>query len=465
MKLNDLLAGQPPIRSFPDARVQIRKDLTASGRRLVVIDDDPTGVQTVHGVRVYFNWSASVLRKAVDSQDPVFFISTNSRSLHKAEVRSLSLEVGSNLKEAAGRAGAEIILASRSDSTLRGHFPFELEALTAGLGLKPDGVIIVPAFFEAGRYTVDDIHYAEQSGELVPVHRTEFARDPVFSFHTSDLKAWVVEKTGGQFAAEAVKSISLKMIRESGPAAVAASLMKASRGTPVIVNAAAYEDLEVVALGIIMAESRGKIFTYRCAASFIKARGGFEDKQLLTHQDLAAGGGAGLIIVGSYVEKTSRQLRQLLNSGLVEGVELKVAELIGEETRQVEIRSASGKINRRLALGATTVLYTSREVQTSPNQDFLAGGNIIMRSICEAVKDLEVCPSYVVAKGGITSLEVARRSLNAQEAYALGQIIAGVPVVRLGAESRWPDIPYVIFPGNVGDDTALLKVVKILQGV
>ena len=464
MKLSEILVKQPPVRRIPDARVQIRKSLIASGKRLVVIDDDPTGMQTVHGVRVFMDWSVDVLRKAIASEEPVFFISTNSRSLSPVETQNLSLEVGRNLREAAQLEGVEILLTSRSDSTLRGHFPSEVDALTSGLGLEPDGIIIVPAFFEAGRYTIDDIHRVEQDGELVPVHQTEFARDPVFGFKNSDLKAWVVEKMNSAIRAEDVRSISLKLLREGGPEAVTRELLGASDRVPVIANATCYEDLEVLSLGIISAEEKGKKFAYRCAASFIKARGGFEDKPLLTHQDLAAGDGPGLIVVGSYVEKTSRQLQQLLDSGLAEGIELRVRELQRKESRKSEIQSVSKMMNQKLAAGISTVLYTSRKLQIDSNQNFQEIGNVIMQSLCQVVGQIQFRPAYLVAKGGVTSIELARTALNVREAFAIGQIIGGVPVWRLGAEARWSDTPYVVFPGNVGDDRALLRVITVLRG-
>jgi len=464
VKLSEIIATQPLVRHIPDARRQIRKSLVDSGKRLVVIDDDPTGVQTIHGVSVFMDWSVEVLRKAIASTEPVFFISTNSRSLNPVETQNLSLEVGRNLREAARLEGVEILLASRSDSTLRGHFPYEVDALTSGLGLKPDGIIIAPAFFEGGRYTVDDIHRAEQDGELVPVHQTEYARDPVFGFKNSNLKAWVEEKTNGAVKAGDVQSVSLSMLREGGPEAVANKLLNISDRAPVVVNATCYEDLEIMSLGITSAEKRGKKFVYRCAASFIKARGGFEDKPLLTHQDLIAGGGPGLIVVGSYVEKTSRQLQRLLGSGLAEGVELRVQELQTEENREGEIQSVLKMVNQKLVAGITTVLYTSRKFQAASNQDFQETGNVIMQSLCEVVKLIQCKPGYMVAKGGVTSIEVARNALDVRKALAIGQIIDGVPVWRLGEEARWPDIPYVVFPGNVGGDEALLRAVKVLQG-
>ena len=166
----------------------------------------------------------------------------------------------------------------------------------------------------------------------------------------------------GSIRAEDVLSISLDLIRRGGPEAVAGVLLQAENRRPIAVNAACYEDLEVMVLGLLQAERQGKKFVYRCAASFIKARGGFADKPLLSYEELAPGRGPGLIVAGSYVEKTSRQLRQLLDSGLAEGVELSVSSLDKQDSRQKEIQQAAGLINRRLASGITTVLYSSREV-------------------------------------------------------------------------------------------------------
>lgn len=464
MRLSEILAYQPPVRRIACAREQIRKSLIASGKRLVVIDDDPTGVQTIHGVSVFMNWSADVLREAIASKEPVFFISTNSRSLNPVEAQGLSLEVGRNLREAIQLEGAEVLLASRSDSTLRGHFPYEVDALTSGLGLELDGIIIAPAFFEAGRYTIDDVHWAEQDGELVPVNQTEFARDPVFSFKNSNLKAWVAEKMNNVVRDEDVKSISLKMLREGGPEAVMGELLRASDKLPVIVNATCYEDLEILALGIMSAEKKGKKFAYRCAASFIKARGGFEDKPLLTHQDLVTNSEPGLIVAGSYVDKTSRQLKQLIDSGLAEGIELRVQELQHEANRNREIQLVSKMVNQKLVKGVTTVLYTTRKLQIASEQNFQEIGKVIMQSLCEVIGQIHFRPGYLVAKGGSTSIELARTALNVKKAFAIGQIIGGVPVWRLGSEARWSDIPYVVFPGNVGDDSALLRVITILKG-
>nr|GEX57316.1 ketose-bisphosphate aldolase, class-II [Tanacetum cinerariifolium] len=64
------------------------------------------------------------------------------------------------------------------------------------------------------------------------------------------------------------------------------------------------------------------------------------------------------------------------------------------------------------------------------------------------------------SQGGITSSDIATKALEAKRAKIVGQALAGVPLWQLGPESRHPGVPYIVFPGNVGDSNALAKVVK-----
>lgn len=461
MTLAEMLANQPPVNRIPGARSLIRQRLLESGRRIAVVDDDPTGTQTVHGVRVYFEWSAGLLRAAMSEGGPVFFISTNSRGLPPARAVEVSREVGQNLREAAAETGAQVVIASRSDSTLRGHYPYEVDALADGFGVKLDGVIVAPAFFEGGRFTIDDVHYVEQNGEMIPAHLTEFAKDPTFGFANSNLKKWIEEKTRGAVKAERVRSISLRTIREGGPEAVTRQFIEANDGEPIVVNAACYEDLDLAVLGLLEAESQGRTFAYRCAASFVKARGGFEDKPLLKAEELGAGGAPGLVAVGSYVERTSRQLEALLETGAAAGVELRVDLLLDSSSRDEEVRRAAEEAGRALRRGLTAAVYTSRETHLTRRAGFLDIGNAIMDGLCRAVSGVGSAPGFVIAKGGITSIEIARRALGIREGYVLGQILLGVPVLRTPPDTRWPGIPYVIFPGNVGDERSLARAVDV----
>ncbi len=464
MKLSDILASLPPVRAIADAQGNIRKQLKESGKHLVVVDDDPTGTQTVHGVMVYTDWSIKELSQALTSEEPVFYISTNSRSLKRKQAEELNYQLGRDLTEAAKLQNKEVIIASRSDSTLRGHFPHEVEAILSGLGWKDvDGIILLPAFFEGGRYTINDIHWVDEGERIVSAEKTEFARDPVFGYKHGNLRLWVEEKTGGRVKAEEVPSISLETIRQGGPEAVAEELMCVEGCLPVIVNAACYRDLEVFVLGLLSAESKGKRFIYRCAASFVKARGGFPDKGLLTCEELKAGKGPGLIVVGSYVEKTSRQLACLLDSHLGIGVELRVEKLLEAGERNSEIRFVVGEVNKYLSRGKLVAVYTSRDKKIDGEKHFLEIGRVIMSSLCRVVEGIKASPGFLVAKGGITSIEIARSALGVKKSLVLGQIVPGVPVWRLGAESRWPGIPYVVFPGNVGDERTLSRVVTVFK--
>lgn len=463
MRLSDIMANLPPVKEEIGAREKIRTKLKESSKRLVVVDDDPTGTQTVHGVKVYMDWSVKELRKALGTGGSVFYISTNSRSLNPEEARELNYALGKNLKESSRMEGKDVLLASRSDSTLRGHFPDEVQALKDGFGERFDGIIIAPCFFEAGRYTIDDIHWVEQGGEVISAEKTEFAKDPTFGYKHGNLRYWVEEKTKGKVNASDVYSVSIEVIRKGGPDAVTEELLKVSNGRPVIVNATCYEDLEVFVLGLIAAEECGKEFIYRCAASFVKVRGGFEDIPLLSYEQLKPDEGPGLVIVGSYVEKTTRQLKALLQSGLVSSIELSVSKLLDKNEHDKEIQRVKEEADNQMAKGNSIAIYTSRDIVK--RDDFLETGKVIMTSLCDMVKRIRLKPGFVIAKGGITSIEIAKRALGVSNAEVMGQIAGGVPVWRLGSESRWDEIPYVVFPGNVGDDKTLADVVLILKGM
>jgi len=450
--------------SIPDARERIRESLTASGKRLVVIDDDPTGTQTVRDVPVCLDLSLESLLQTAASAGPVFYVSTNSRSLPEDEAAKLSVQVGHSVSAAASALGFDPLLASRSDSTLRGHFPQEVEALTEGMGLECDGIVLAPAFFEGGRFTIDDVHLVQQGGELVPAAMTEFARDPVFGYHSADLKSWVEEKTRGRWSREEVLSVSLPLLQDGGPEAAAEMLSRCTGGRPVVVNAACYAHLDTFVLGLIRAEEAGKRFVYRCSASFVKSRGGFPDSPLLGAEEVCAAPGPGLVVAGSYVERTSHQLEALIRSGLAEGVEVAAGELADDSRRQREVERAAQRVERLLSSGRTALVYTSRARLPGEGKEFLEAGRKLMGGLCGIVERVGCRPAYLVAKGGITSIEIARQALGAKRCDVLGQILPGVPVWRMGEEGRWPGIAYTVFPGNVGDDQSLTRVVSLLSG-
>ncbi len=472
------LASQPPERRIEGAVDEIRGRVAESGRRVAVLDDDPTGVQSVHGVPVLTTWAVEDLRWALAQPSPTFYILTNSRSLPEEEAVALNREIASNLSEAADEAGVDFDVVSRSDSTLRGHYPAETDALAEALGESgrgPDGLIICPAFFEAGRITVDDVHWVRQDGALIPAGQTEFASDHSFGYRSSDLKAWVEEKTGGRQKAREVLSVSLADLREGGPERVLALLEGASGERPVVVNAASYADLEVFVLGLLAAEAGGKRFLYRTGPSFVRTRGGITEPKILGPEHLyrkRRKEGHGLVLVGSYVPTTTRQLEAALALQEVRGVEMSVPRLLEPESREAELRRVAEEVNGSLST-SEVVVYTSRELVTAGEagraglSNFEIGASVsgalveVMRRVDRALP-----LSFVVAKGGITSSDIATKGLEVRRAEVAGPLLPPgiVPVWILPDENDFPGLPYVIFPGNVGRPDSLARTIEVLRG-
>ncbi len=457
----------PP--EFPeDLAGQVRAAVAASGRKLVALDDDPTGVQTVHDTAVLARWSVADLSAELRDSRPVCFVLTNSRSLPKPAAVRLNREVVTNLVAASTETGVSFTVASRSDSTLRGHFPAETDAIAQVLG-GVDAVLLVPAFFEGGRYTVGDVHWVHDGERLVPAAETEFARDATFGYRASNLRDWVAEKTEGRVATGEVASLSIADVRRGGLERVATLLSAVSDGRPIVVNAASYRDLDVIVLGLLRAEEVGKRFVYRTGAGFVRARAGLAERPLLSRADLLGPGAPaplpGLVVVGSHVRRTGEQLARLLELDGVVGIELIVSRVLDAATREGEVRRARDAAGAALARGGTPVVATSRQVEQAPDPVAqLRVSRAASAALVDVVRGVEARPGWVVAKGGITSSDVGTEALGAQRAIALGQVRPGIPVWRLGPETRFPGLPYVVFPGNVGGPQTLAKVVSLLRG-
>jgi uncharacterized protein YgbK (DUF1537 family) len=202
----DVLFGTlPSVWRDASLRQQIAIHNARANRCIVALDDDPTGTQTVHDVWVLTGWRVDDLRAALASGEAALFILTNTRSMPLAHAQALNRKVAANLGSAARAEGRPVTVVSRGDSTLRGHYPGEVEALADELaraeGTRFDGICIVPFFPEGGRFTVGNVHWVLEGQQLIPAALTPYARDPVFGYIHSELPLWVEEKTGGRICA------------------------------------------------------------------------------------------------------------------------------------------------------------------------------------------------------------------------------------------------------------------------
>ena len=473
-----LFATLPPEWPDPALEAELARAVEANGRKVVVLDDDPTGSQTMHDIDVLTTWPREQLSAALLGTDRSFYVLTNSRSLPAKEAIALNVQIASNLARAARETGVPFDLVSRSDSTLRGHYPAEIDALQTTLEhefrdtREPafDGHVLVPFFAEGGRYTIGNVHWVAEGEWLVPAGQTEYAQDRVFGYRSSDLRAWVAEKTGGRFSPEQVLSITIEDLRQGGPPRVAERLAAVSGGRPVVLNCAADSDLRVFVAGLLEAEAAGKRFLFRTGASFVRARSVLPGRPPVSADELGIDGTktGGLVVVGSYIRKSGEQLQALLALEGATGIELDVNRVLdaraGGSGRAAEVERAGREAGRALAGGGTAVLYTSRaHVGGSSEAESLRISASISSALVETASLVDERPRFIVAKGGITSSDLATRALQVKRARVLGQIIPGVSVWRLGAESRYPGLPYVVFPGNVGGPDALAEVVRKLN--
>ena len=133
------LTALPPVRVEPDARQRIRKALADAGRRIAVLDDDPTGSQTVHDVAVVTVFDPDEIAAGLDGPGSTCFILTNTRSMGEADAVALNTRIGRTVFELSRRLDAPIDVISRSDSTLRGHVIAEVHRAGRGTpgGTRP----------------------------------------------------------------------------------------------------------------------------------------------------------------------------------------------------------------------------------------------------------------------------------------------------------------------------------------
>jgi uncharacterized protein YgbK (DUF1537 family) len=463
LKLYDLIKGLPSGNEKDPGR-DIQRFTLKNEITTIVLDDDPTGTQTVHNVPVLTQWTHALIEDELINKTPVFYILTNSRSLNSASAEKLNAELGEMICHASGKTGRKVRVISRSDSTLRGHYPAEVIALKKALCLEESTDIIIPAFYQGGRYTIEDIHYVEEDEILIPAAETPFAKDKTFGYRSSNLKEWIIEKTENSITMDQIGSVSLSEIRKFDIDAILKTLEDPGYKA-IVVNAVTENDLKVVATALLMAEDNGKKFLYRTAASIVPVITGIENKPVMKKDDFDLDTSAGgLIVVGSYVPKSTAQLEFLLKNDKIRSVELNAEEIIYGKDQLKSQDSMARQISKMIASGENVVLYTSRKLVTGKeSEESLKINNKVARALNYVINKISVRPSFVIAKGGITSSDIATECFKVSRALVLGQIIPGVPVWKL--DGKWEGLTYIVFPGNVGKENSLSQVFETLSGL
>ncbi|MDT8281533.1 MAG: four-carbon acid sugar kinase family protein [Gammaproteobacteria bacterium] len=440
-------------------------DTRVSNNKVIVLDDDPTGSQTVHSCLLLTRWDVETLKQGLLDAAPLFFILSNTRGMSAIEAEALTRTVCENLRIALDELAAQGIninplLVSRSDSTLRGHYPVETDVITEELG-PFEAHFMVPAFFEGGRKTIDSIHYLMVDGKAVPVDETEFANDSVFAYSHSYLPDYVEEKTRGRIKASQVERFDLQDVRgDSLP-----RLLALQDNVCCVVDGETQADLDHFCNQLMQAAQQGKRFLFRSAASLLTALAQLPPQPVAADKmrEYVRDGMAGAVIVGSHVTKTTQQLNQLLQQAGTAGIEIDVGKISAERAQL--LADIIARAEDCHAKNITPVIYTSRtELQFDDQQSRLAFGEQVSAFLMDVVRNLPVTTGFLISKGGITSNDVLSDGLALRTSRVVGQILAGCSVVRCPHDHpRYPDMPVVIFPGNVGDENALATVLQRLQ--
>ena len=445
--------------------------------KIIVIDDDPTGSQTVNNCLLLLKWDYLTLIKGFKSESNLFFILANTRSLSQYDTKLRLKEICSVLKNIISSESfkdEEIILVSRGDSTLRGHNFLEPKIINDCLG-PFDATFHIPAFIEGKRLTINGNHFVDN----IPANKTIFAKDIIFGYETNNIKDLLFQKSKLEINLNDIQNLKLselKILEIEEKNIVFKKLKNLNKNTHVIVDAENYSQLNKFSLAIKKL-SKQKKFLFRTAASFITSisdvKNNVQKPSFYSHmrrKNSQKNFLPGLLIIGSHMELTTIQLKKFLEISDCEPIELDVFEffrIITSKNNQDKLIWFKNKflaeIRFLLNKGNTPVIYTSRKlISLEDNTEQVNFYNYLANFIAELVADLKNEIGYLISKGGITSNVILSNGLKADYVYLQGQIITGISLVTFKLKNG-EDLPIVTFPGNIGNQDSLVRVWSILE--
>ena len=462
--------------------------------KIVVIDDDPTGSQTVHSCPLLLRWDPEALRQGLRHPSPLLFVLANTRALTPEAAATRNREIVDALVLAMAAEGLEpddLQLVSRGDSTLRGHGVLEPKVLAQAWGTHVaavDATLHVPAFLEGGRTTVNGVHRLHGD----PVHTTAFARDRLFGYSTSDLAEWLDEKSAGQIPAHTVVRIPLEWLEAERSEHLLACLEGLEANRSVVVDATRPEHLRVLGAAIRSLQGR-KRFLFRSAASLLNGLVDSGPSPLgpqpldarglvgLRRRDSRAQPLPGLVVVGSHVALADQQLEVLLADPRCRGLELPVARIARVleggspdlllPDLEAEWRS---QLEQALEEGLTPVLFSSRGelafgVGAAASERRLRFGRQLASLMARLLAGVAPRLGYLISKGGITTGALLVEGLGLSAVELEGQLLPGLSVVRAIASTadiapQGPPLPVITFPGNLGTEHTLKEAWLLFEG-
>ncbi len=445
--------------------------------KIIIIDDDPTGSQTVNDCNLIMRWDYETLLKGLKDSSNLLFILANTRSLSKEDVKIRLKEICSALREIMNNssfAEEDFVLISRGDSTLRGHNFLEPYIINELLG-PFDATFYLPAFIEGNRTTVNGNHFVDN----IPINKTIFSKDKIFGFNTSNIKELICEQSNYHLDFNNIENIFIKDFEEletNQPSKLFMQIEKLKNNKKVIVDIMDYSQLDKFS-SIVRSLLKKKKFLFRSAASFISSLSNVKPIQKdhiyfsqLRRKNNCDKAMKGLIVVGSYVELTTLQLNKVLEISLCKPIEINVCKLyeffkIGDNLNQNSLKkSILNSIRQNLIRESISVLYTSREIISPTDKNDLIQFQLFLAAfIAEIVSDIKNEIGYLISKGGITTNTIISEGLEADSVYLEGQILPGISLVTFNLLKQKGKLPIVTFPGNIGDKMSLVKALEILE--
>jgi len=446
--------------------------------KIIIIDDDPTGSQTVNGCNLIFRWDYETLLKGLKGSSNLLFILANTRSLPEKDVKIRLEEICFSLKEIMNNslfAEEEFVVISRGDSTLRGHNFIEPFIINELLG-PFDATFYIPAFIEGKRTTLNGNHFVDN----IPIHKTIFSKDKIFGFNTSNVKELIYEQSNHKLDFNHIENINIKdfdVLETNHPNTLYMYIENLKNNKKVIVDIMDYYQLDKFS-EIVKSLLKKKKFLFRSAASFISSLSNIKQNQKnqvyfsqLRRKDNHDKTMKGLIVVGSYIELTTLQLNKVLEISLCKPIEINVLKLyafykLEDNLKQINSlkKYLINSIRQNLSQDFIPVLYTSREIITPrDNNDLIQFQLFLSAFISEIVSAIKNEIGYLISKGGITTNTIISDGLGADSVYLEGQILPGISLVTFNLFKQKGKLPIVTFPGNIGNDMSLVKVLEILE--